>query len=158
MSKKPRERFQKYAQRWLEMTSQVQAPLTDKEMTIFISTLLPTYYVRLYRPYQSVVCQSCSDRKNNQRWVKKGKLKIIRHLFEHASSSSDASKRALPNTKIEMNEKGCSSFHDKYLRKRLFLTNLSTDCQLMPRNTSTYRKRTPLLESISEGFSQLKKR
>lgn len=48
MTKKPNESFQEYAQRWHQTASQVQPALTEKEtITIFMSTLSLTYYIRL---------------------------------------------------------------------------------------------------------------
>ncbi|EOY19365.1 Gag-pro-like protein [Theobroma cacao] len=48
MKKKPTESFKEYAQRWRNMASQVQPPLTKKETTVmFVNTLRAPYYERL---------------------------------------------------------------------------------------------------------------
>ena len=48
MEKKSTESFKEYAQRWRDMASQVQPPLTEKEtMMLFVSTLCPPYYDKL---------------------------------------------------------------------------------------------------------------
>ncbi|XP_016730969.1 uncharacterized protein [Gossypium hirsutum] len=45
MKKKPSESFRQYAQRWREMTMQVQPPLFEKEMTmLFINTLKAPFF------------------------------------------------------------------------------------------------------------------
>ncbi|KAA0054657.1 uncharacterized protein E5676_scaffold3734G00290 [Cucumis melo var. makuwa] len=48
MEKKNVETFKEYAQRWRELATQVQPPLTDKElMAMFINTLRAPYYDRM---------------------------------------------------------------------------------------------------------------
>ncbi|TYK05802.1 uncharacterized protein E5676_scaffold98G003080 [Cucumis melo var. makuwa] len=48
MEKKNVETFKEYAQRWRELASQVQPPLTNKELTaMFINTLWVPYYDRM---------------------------------------------------------------------------------------------------------------
>ncbi|XP_017979875.1 PREDICTED: uncharacterized protein LOC108662802 [Theobroma cacao] len=48
MEKKPTESFKEYAQRWRNMASQVQPPLTEKETTVmFVNTLQAPNYERL---------------------------------------------------------------------------------------------------------------
>ena len=48
MSQKERETFKEYAQRWREITAQVNPPLEEKEMTkVFLNTLGPFYYERM---------------------------------------------------------------------------------------------------------------
>lgn len=48
MTKKPKESFREYAQRWWQTASQVQPALTEKEnVIIFMGTLSSTYSDRL---------------------------------------------------------------------------------------------------------------
>ncbi|KAA0060421.1 uncharacterized protein E6C27_scaffold22G002400 [Cucumis melo var. makuwa] len=48
MEKKSSESFKEYAQRWKDMTAEVQPPLTDKEMTsMFMNTLRAPFYERM---------------------------------------------------------------------------------------------------------------
>ncbi|XP_017976457.1 PREDICTED: uncharacterized protein LOC108661972 [Theobroma cacao] len=48
MEKKPTESFKEYAQRWRNVASQVQPPLTEKEtIVMFVNTLRAPYYERL---------------------------------------------------------------------------------------------------------------
>ncbi|KAA0063343.1 Gag-pro-like protein [Cucumis melo var. makuwa] len=50
MEKKNVETFKDYAQRWRELATQVQPPMTDKELTaMFINTLWASYYDRMVR-------------------------------------------------------------------------------------------------------------
>ena len=48
MEKKSLESFKEYAQRWRDMSVEVQPPLTDKEMTsMFMNTLRAPFYDRM---------------------------------------------------------------------------------------------------------------
>jgi len=47
---KKNETFKEYAQRWREITAQVEPPLYDKEMvTMFVNTLQPPFYEHMIR-------------------------------------------------------------------------------------------------------------
>ena len=48
MEKKPHETFCEYTHRWSDLASQIQPPMTEKEIAkLFISTLKDPYYDRM---------------------------------------------------------------------------------------------------------------
>ncbi|XP_017972534.1 PREDICTED: uncharacterized protein LOC108661152 [Theobroma cacao] len=76
MEKKASESFKEYAQRWRDVTTQVQPPLTDKEMTVlFINTLKAPFYERLIGNATKNFIDLVLSREIIEGAIKNGKIK-----------------------------------------------------------------------------------
>ncbi|XP_017972497.1 PREDICTED: uncharacterized protein LOC108661122 [Theobroma cacao] len=75
LEKKPTKSFKEYAQRWRNMASQVQPPLTEKETTVmFVNTLRAPYYKRLIGSATKNFADMVISREMIETAIKQGKI------------------------------------------------------------------------------------
>ncbi|XP_027188420.1 uncharacterized protein [Cicer arietinum] len=75
MTKRGNETFKEYAQRWRELASQVESPLSEKEMvTMFINTLQPPFYDKMIGSISSKISDLVIIGERVEMGLKSGKI------------------------------------------------------------------------------------
>ena len=75
MKKKPHETFREYAYRWRDLASQIQPPMTEKEIAkLFISTLKDPYYDRMVGNTTRIFADIVAASETIEGAIKSGKI------------------------------------------------------------------------------------
>ena len=78
MEKKTNETFREYAHKWRDLATQVQPPLTDKELNkMFLNTLKASYYDRMIGNSNKDFSDVVSVREMIEAGVKQGKIEVV---------------------------------------------------------------------------------
>ncbi|XP_058729685.1 uncharacterized protein LOC131601811 [Vicia villosa] len=78
MAQKEKESFKEYAQRWRELASQVEPPLSEKELTsLFMDTLSPFFWEKMIGSVSSNFTDLVTIGQRLEEGIKKGKVSVV---------------------------------------------------------------------------------